>query len=134
MPSLSTQSPTHNLTAQWQWAGPDLLLLVTGGEAPHIGAVACATPRPSLADPGRPSATASVFCYVGHKEDDLAKALAEALCAALGARVVVAAGAHWEGLDAQGIAQVGANARDLQASLLKALASGPEPAPSDPAA
>ncbi|MFH1059796.1 MAG: hypothetical protein V1797_14110 [Pseudomonadota bacterium] len=111
------------LSARWQWCGADLLVAVEGGDKPHIGAVAMATPRPSLADPGRTSATASVFCYPGHKEDGLAKTLAEALAAALNTRVVVTAGAHWDGLDAAGIAQVEANARDLGMRLLAALAA-----------
>ena len=66
----------------------------TTGNPHSIGAVAAAQPRPSLADPMRTSATASVFAYVGHKEDDLAKHAAETLAAALGTRVVVSAGIH----------------------------------------
>lgn len=123
--SLSTRAPEFNLTARWQKAGPDLLVLVTGGDAPHIGAVAAATPRPSLADPGRQSATASVLCFLGHKEDDLAKGLAELLASRMGVRVVVAAGAHWDGLAAAQIEMVRHNAARLGELLLKALRPGP---------
>lgn len=118
---LQTKAPDFNLHAQWLTAGPDLLVLVTGGESPHIGAVAAATPRPSLADAGRTSATASVLCFVGHKEDELAKGLAEFLAASLGVRVVVAAGAHWDGLGPEHIEIVRQNARRLGEMLLKAL-------------
>ncbi|MFZ5587843.1 MAG: hypothetical protein ACOZHQ_18145 [Thermodesulfobacteriota bacterium] len=118
---LASRDQRLGLSARWLWCGEDLLVAVEGGEKPHIGAVAMATPRPSLADPARSSATASVFCYLGHKEDGLAKDLAEALAAALNVRVVVTAGAHWDGLGPQEIAQVEASARDLGRRLLAAL-------------
>ncbi|MBI5522480.1 MAG: hypothetical protein HY910_07625 [Desulfarculus sp.] len=126
--SMCTQTPGFNLTARWQKAGPDLLVLVTGGDTPHIGAVAAATPRPSLADPNRQSATASVLCFLGHKEDDLAKGLAEFLASRLGSRVVVAAGAHWDNLTAAQIETVRHNAATLGEMLLEALRQG-QPAP-----
>ncbi|MCB2189505.1 MAG: hypothetical protein KQJ78_24060 [Deltaproteobacteria bacterium] len=119
MLQVTSDGPSHNLTAQCLWAGPDLLVLVTAGDAPHLGAVAAATPRPSLADPARTSATASVLTYLGHKEDALAKELAEHLAARLGVKVVVAAGAHWDGLDQAGIAQVGQNSRRLGQLILE---------------
>jgi len=98
--------------ALWQRLGKDFLLSVWGGVA-HIGAVAMAQPRPSLADPERLSATASVFCYVGHKEDSVVKEVSERLAAALGAKVVVAAGLHWDNLQPEGIRQVQENVRAL---------------------
>lgn len=98
--------------ALWQRLGKDYLLSVWGGE-PHIGAVAMAQPRPSLADPSRVSATASVFCYVGHKEDEVVKEISERLASALGAKVVVAAGLHWDDLGQAGIDQVVKNVRAL---------------------
>ncbi|MFH1032944.1 MAG: hypothetical protein V1806_00430 [Pseudomonadota bacterium] len=124
---IGTRASRFNLEAQWLKAGPDLLVLVTGGDSPHIGAVAAATPRPSLADPGRASATASVLCYLGHKEDELAKALAEFLAAGLGVRVVVAAGAHWDGLEPAHIQTVRQNAVALGQMLLAALAQPTAP-------
>jgi gallate decarboxylase subunit D len=98
--------------ALWQRLGKDFLLSVWGGVA-HIGAVAMAQPRPSLANPSRLSATASVFCYVGHKEDSVVKEVAERLAAALDAKVVVAAGLHWDDLTPEGIQQVQENVRAL---------------------
>lgn len=95
-----------------QELGGDLLLSVWGGVA-HIGAVAMAQPRPSLADPDRLSATASVFCYVGHKEDGVVKEVSEQLASALGKKVVVAAGLHWDHLTPAGIEQVKKNVQAL---------------------
>ena len=88
--------------------GDDYLLSIWGGRA-HIGAVAMAQPRDSLQDPTRRSATASVFCYVGHKEDQLAKESAERLARELNAKVVVAAGLHWDELQPAGAAKVARN-------------------------
>ncbi len=85
--------------------GVDYLLSIWGG-TPHIGAVAMAQPRVSLQDPARRSATASVFCYVGHKEDQVVKEVSERMARELDAKVVVAAGLHWDHLTATGAAQV----------------------------
>ena len=119
--SVSTGSGRLDLTAQALWVGPDLVVVVTGGELPHVGAVAVAAPRPSLADPAITSATASVFTYPSHKEDRLAQATAELLSAKLETRVVVTAGCHWDNLDTEGITQVSANGRRLGLMLLDAL-------------
>lgn len=104
--------------ALWQRLGKDYLLSVWGGEL-HIGAVAMAQSRPSLADPSRVSATASVFCYVGHKEDEVVKEISERLASALGAKVVVAAGLHWDDLGQAGIDQVVKNVRALVDVIIK---------------
>ncbi len=93
------------IRALWQRIGKDYLLSIWGGEA-HIGAVAMAQPRPSLADPDRVSATASTFCYVGHKEDEVVKKASERLAAALNAKVVVAAGIHWDNISREQIEQI----------------------------
>jgi hypothetical protein len=59
------------------------------------------------------SATASVICVVGHKEDDLVKEASEFLAAALKTRVVVTAGIHWDNLDEKGIRAVKQNSQVL---------------------
>ncbi len=115
----ATSSGAYDIQAEAMQLGPDWVVCIWGGEAPHVGAVAMATPRPSLADPERMSATASVFAYVGHKEDDLAKAAAEVLAAALDAKVVVTAGIHWDDIDEDGIEQVMKNVQELLDRLLK---------------
>lgn len=75
-------------------AGEDLVVTIAGGESPHVGSVAMAVPRPSLRDPAVTSATGSVITLVGHKDDELAKPIAEFLAARLGRTVVVVAGVH----------------------------------------
>jgi gallate decarboxylase subunit D len=75
----------------------DILVTLTGG-AIHIGAIGIGQPRPSLSDPKKISATGSVFTFLGHKEDTVAKSLSEELAARLNSKVVVVAGIHWDGL------------------------------------
>jgi len=118
---LVSTGPARNIEAEAVWVGGDLLVYIYGGEIPHIGAVAAATPRPSLRQPNQRSATSSVLTYVAHKEDDLAKQVAEALATALDTRVVVTAGIHWDDLDRAGIEQVIKNSRQLIAALIDRL-------------
>ena len=93
-----------------------------GGERPHIGAVAAAQPRPSLRDPTRTSATASVLTFLGHKEDGVVKMASERLAAALGTHVVVTAGIHWDGLSTENIATIKARCTEVVDRLLEELA------------
>jgi len=103
---------SFRLDALLQRLGEDYLLSLRGGAA-HIGAVAMAQPRPGLKDPSRRSATASVFCYVGHKEDEVVKRVSERMASALDARVVVVAGMHWDRLTPADIERVMENAIEL---------------------
>jgi hypothetical protein len=83
-----------NLTAVM--AGNDLCVVITGGELPHIGAVALSLPRKSLSDPERLSSSTSVLTVLGHKEDTVAKKTAETLVTKLNKTVVVSCGIHLE--------------------------------------
>lgn len=120
--TLRTAAPDWVVEAEAVWIGADLLVFIWGGERPHIGAVAAAQPRPSLADATRLSATASVLTYVGHKEDVVVKQAAEALSAALNAHVVVTAGIHWDNLGPEAIAIVNDRCREIVAGLKNAFA------------
>ena len=110
---FASDEDRYNLRASARWIGGDLLVAIWGGERPHIGAVALAQPRPSLEDSRTMSATASVLCVVGHKEDDLVKEASEFLASTLSTRVVVTAGIHWDNLDEEGIRAVQQNSRAL---------------------
>jgi hypothetical protein len=74
--------------------GKDIVVFIGGGTRYHIGAVALAVPRPSLTDQQKISATASVLCVTGHKEDQLARSAALRISAALNCVVTVVAGLH----------------------------------------
>ena len=78
--------------------GPDCLVILWGGTRPHVGAVGMAQVRASLRDPNQLAATSSVFTFVGHKEDVVAKYMSEELAKKLGRNTVVAAGIHGDGL------------------------------------
>ncbi|MEN6603836.1 MAG: proteasome assembly chaperone 4 family protein [Bryobacteraceae bacterium] len=74
--------------------GNDLCLVITGGDRPHLGAVALAQVRPSLEDSMKVSASTSVLTVPGHKEDLLARSAAQSLAARLNRTVVVCCGIH----------------------------------------
>lgn len=111
--NIQTNEDSYNLSANIRLIGEDVLVAIWGGERPHIGAVAVAQPRPSLKDPNVTSASTSVFCFIGHKEDELAKASAEILSATLNTPVVVAAGIHWDNLDEDAILKIIKNSEIL---------------------
>ena len=117
--TLQTEEDAYNLSASVRLIGEDVLVAIWGGEKPHIGAVAVAQPRPSLRDPAVTSSSASVICLVGHKEDELAKAAAEILAAALETQVVVTAGIHWDNLAPEAIRQVVENSEILVDMILQ---------------
>ena len=86
--------------------GPDCLVILWGGTRPHVGAVGMAQVRASLRDPEKPAATSSVYTFVGHKEDVVAKIMSEELAKGLGRNTVVAAGIHWDGLTDEEIKKI----------------------------
>lgn len=95
---VSESSGEFQVMARVLALGPDCLVIVWGGTRPHVGAVGMAQFRPSLRDPQEPAATSSVFTFVGHKEDMLAKLMSEDLARRLERNTVVAAGMHWDSL------------------------------------
>lgn len=96
-------SMPYEVRAEVCQIGEDVVVLVSGGEKPHVGAVAVGIPRPSLEDPGVVSSTASVFALVGHKEDDVAKIIARKMSALLNKNTVVTVGIHVDNINAEGI-------------------------------
>ena len=67
---------------------------ITGGDDPHVGGVAVGFPRPSTQDPSRVTANVSVISILGHKDDELARPIADRLVKELNSIVVVIAGVH----------------------------------------
>ncbi len=72
----------------------DINVLIYGGDTPHIGAVALAIPRASLRDSEKKSASASVLCVTGHKEDQLARDTAIKLASISESVTCVSVGLH----------------------------------------
>jgi hypothetical protein len=76
------------------FCGKDLCVNIAGGDTPHVGASAIASPRSSLRKDGERSASASVLCVMGHKEDLLARTAAMRLSSEFNANVNVTVGLH----------------------------------------
>jgi hypothetical protein len=102
--------------------GNDLVVIVSGGEKPHVGAVAVSIPRLSLANSEIVSSSTSVFTLVGHKEDDLAKAMAGKIAAALEKNVVLTAGIHVGNIPLDGIKKIQASCENVLEQLLRSYA------------
>jgi hypothetical protein len=71
-----------------------VVISLSGGDLPHVGAVALAEPRPSRRNDTKMSSSVSVLVRLGHKEDDLAKRLAGEVASSLNLPVVFSAGIH----------------------------------------
>ncbi len=110
---LSIQEGDYPIHSTSILVGEDLLTCFWGGTKPHIGAVAVAMPRPSLADPTVTSSTASVFTLLGHKEDEIVKMISERLSARLNKNVTATAGIHWDHLDGVAIREITDNCKRL---------------------
>ncbi len=93
--------------------GSDLAVSLTGGEGPHIGAVAIAVPKGPPPQGATPVAT-SVYTRAGHHDDKVARPLAETLARALGVACVAVVGIHMDNATRAEIAEAVTNA-DLAA-------------------
>lgn len=67
--------------------GEDLVLMLTGGNKPHIGAVA-------LAIPYKQTSSSSLLTVYGHKDGEIAKPLAEQVSKKIKKTVIVIVGIH----------------------------------------
>lgn len=87
-----------------------VILYLQGGDLPHIGGVAVGLPRPSSRDPLRVTANVSVVSIVGHKDDELARPIADKVVRRLGQIAVVIAGIHVDNATPQDLEAVMRNA------------------------
>lgn len=92
--TMSYGEGQYKIHAIMLYCGMDIHVTFAGGELPHIGAVALAIPRKSLDGSDKTSATASVLCVVGHKEDQLARDTAIEFAAIKKSIVTVSVGLH----------------------------------------
>lgn len=89
----------RSILAQVTHAGEDIVIVVTGGSLPHVGSIVLAQPS----GPGRSGVTCSVITIPPHKEEAVARPIAEAVCKASAQVTVVTAGIHEDRLDAEGV-------------------------------
>ncbi|MFZ2331243.1 MAG: hypothetical protein WAW45_06590 [Atribacterota bacterium] len=86
----------HKVTLIAIRSGEDTSVIIYGGEKPHIGAVAVSIARPSLENLNKISSSTSVFTFIGHKEDEIAKEVAESITKATKRNTVAIIGLHIE--------------------------------------
>ena len=106
-------SGKYRLDAVVTPAGKDIAVSVTGGDRPHIGAVAVAQCVPGVNRKERLDVSVSVITLAGHKEDEIARTMAMNLSREFSVNVMVSAGMHWDGIPARGIAAVCENSHKL---------------------
>ena len=73
--------------------GDDLLLVLTGGDSPHVGTVVMTEPRGDR-EGEMYRCTTSVLNVTGHRDEEVARPMAEAACKSTGKRVVCVSGIH----------------------------------------
>lgn len=105
------------------FCGKDVSLCIFGGDLPHIGAVAVAVPRKSLRGDGSDSASASVICITGHKEDELARHIALRLSSKWQCNVTVSAGVHVDDAKEEDISTISGNVEELIEILINTVKS-----------
>ena len=118
MELLYSEAGTGKLrvTARLERCGGDLSAVVTGGETPHVGAVALAQYEPE-----RCSATVSVLTAYGHRDDAVALRFAKALAAAGRCNAAATVGIHVDGADADEITVLKENAELCLSAMLAEL-------------
>jgi len=90
------------LVARVNVVGDDLVIVIGGGSQPHVGCTVVSVPSRARANGGFSPST-SVLSIPPHKEEPIARTVAEAVCSVSGRVVVVTAGVHEDGLDRRGI-------------------------------
>lgn len=98
-----------------------LVAQIFGGDKTHVGAVAISIPRPGLADPGRVSCNTIVVPVVGHKDDEIAKPVAEDIARSWGSIVTVVAGIHVDNAGAEEIEIIKNNCKEASDKLINDL-------------
>lgn len=85
--------------------GEDIHISIYGGDKPHIGSVVLAEPRPSLTGEGI-GVTSSVINRMSHKDEAIARTVAEAVAKEYETTVSCVAGVHMDGATPEDIATV----------------------------
>lgn len=108
----------RRLEAWVRAAGEDLVIVIGGGEKPHVGCVVLAQPRRTPEGAPGGAASCSVLTVPYHKEEPIARGVAERLADELGRLVVVTAGIHEDAIDREGIEEYLRLGEDLREKLL----------------
>lgn len=111
----------HRVYAAVQILGNDLLLSIWGGTIPHIGSVSITQPRPGITKPEKRSVTSSVYNFIGHKDEAVARFCAEKIAAACDKKTVAVAGIHVENASPADITTILNNVDKLCERIIKKL-------------
>jgi len=106
--------------------GDDVVVVVGGGDRPHVGCVVLAVPSPGRGASGF-APSCSVLTIPPHKEEPIARAVAECVCRRLGRVTVVTAGVHEDDIDRDGITTYLRLGEELGEAVAANLAEEPQP-------
>ncbi|WMJ78540.1 MULTISPECIES: hypothetical protein [unclassified Sedimentibacter] len=101
--------------------GRDINVAIGGGEKYHLGAAAVAVPRFDYKKEVKRTASTSVICVQGHREDELTYKAAKYLATALDCTVVAAMGIHIDNITEQEYCQVIDNVNKVLDNIVKKL-------------
>jgi len=116
---VSEKEDKFEIFAEVNELGDDLLISLWGGTVPHIGAIAIAQPQLSSKNSSKISVTNSVYTFLGHKEDVIAKAMSNDIAKELNRKVVIIAGMHWDNLKKEEIDKIIEICEKLKEKVLK---------------
>ncbi|MCD8014770.1 MAG: hypothetical protein LUG99_16675 [Lachnospiraceae bacterium] len=101
--------------------GPDYTICVRDGKNGHIGSAVMAAARPSLTGDGI-SATSSVLNRLGHKDEEIARQIAETVAAHQNCTVVCTCGIHIDHIRPEEIREILDACRELEEEIIESLA------------
>lgn len=94
---------------------------IYGGEKAHVGAIALSIPGPGAAAPEKVSCSTTVVPLLGHKDDEVARPVAEELAKTWGSPVVVVAGIHVDNANKEDIRKLLHNCKEVARELIQEL-------------
>jgi hypothetical protein len=109
MQELSCGTGVYTVSATLQLLDQDVLITVWGGTRPHIGALVVSAPHPDHAPEEGRCSTVLQFSFPGHRDNVVARRVAERVASALQRTIVVSAGIHVPDITPAGIDTVLAN-------------------------
>jgi hypothetical protein len=121
--TVTDETSGREITGWVTEVGDDVVVAVGGGDRAHVGCVVLAVPHQSRERVDRWSAACSVLTIPPHKEEPIARGIAERLARVLGRVTVVTAGVHEPELSRAGIATYLALGDRLGDELVRRLSS-----------
>ena len=98
--------------------GAGFVASLTGGEAPHVGGVILATPRPSISGSGEPSCDIYSIPVTSHLDNEVGRDVATMLCRATGQVVSLTSGIHIDNATPQDLTTIAQNVHSAAKTFL----------------